>query len=354
MTDDSRLMFESSATHHRVMTPLVTVSRRQDLPTLAERLAEVQAWLDSDLQVLDTALAEVEQCSGSPNLAERSARHLLRRKGKRLRPICTYLGARLAGLSQDDRVADLAVAAELVHAATLLHDDVIDEGNERRGEPAARIMYGNSASILGGDYLLIEALERVRRVDAGAPLSKILETITHMVSSEALQLEQRGRFVPDRDIYYRIIEGKTASLFRWALSAAPLMVGSDAAEPLARMGLELGLAFQLVDDALDLEGDPAEIGKAPQSVPTLAKQISMPRASSIRSSSTRGGRTRVSTPCPASAVCRPRGSYVRSRRAWTMGSRASSCSRLCPMSESRRPATKRGIPTGSCLDRLRP
>lgn len=273
-----------------VMGPLTAVTMRQGLPSLAERLGEVQAWMASDLSELDDALTEVEQNSGSPNLAERAASHLLRRKGKRLRPLCTHLGARLAGLARDSRVAELAVAAELVHAATLLHDDVIDEGTERRGAPAARIVYGNSASILAGDFLLIDALERVRRAGGGVPLSKLLETIGHMVSAEALQLEQRGRFVPDRDIYYEIIEGKTASLFRWALSAAPSLVNDPCAEPLARMGLELGLAFQLVDDALDLEGDPEATGKdlfadllqgkltfpliaACEAAPTIAREI---------------------------------------------------------------------------------
>jgi octaprenyl-diphosphate synthase len=261
MTDDSSLMIETTATHHGVMAPLAAVSMRQGLPSLAERLSEVQAWLSSDLSELDSAITEIEQCAQSPNLAERAARHLLRRKGKRLRPLCTHLGARLVGLTRDSRVSDLAVAAELVHAATLLHDDVIDEGTERRGAPASRIVYGNSASILGGDFLLIQAIERVQRTGVGAPLTKLLATIAQMVSAEALQLEQRGRFVPDRDIYYTIIEGKTASLFRWALSAAPLLAAHPSADTMARMGLELGLAFQLVDDALDLEGDPAEIGK---------------------------------------------------------------------------------------------
>lgn len=269
MTDDSLTMEASNKLPvsspligaNSVIGSLAAVSVRQGLPSLAQRLDDVRSWLASDLSELDAGIGEVEKCAQSPNLAERAARHLLRQKGKRLRPLCTYLGARLVGMAHDTRVNDLAAAAELVHAATLLHDDVIDEGTERRGAPAARIVYGNSASILAGDFLLIEALERVRRTGGGAPLESLLDTIGQMVAAEALQLEQRGQFVPDRDAYYAIIEGKTASLFRWALSAAPRMMADPAAEPLARMGLELGLAFQLVDDALDLEGDPAEIGK---------------------------------------------------------------------------------------------
>src|SRR6185503_1216876 len=125
-------------------------------------------------------------------------------------------------------------AAEIVHAATLLHDDVIDDGHERRGAPAARIVYGNSASILGGDYLLVEALERVAALDAAPVLRSLLDTIARMVAAEAVQLERRGRFEPCRDTYLQIIEGKTASLFRWALAAAPLLGGMAPAH-LARL-----------------------------------------------------------------------------------------------------------------------
>ncbi len=251
---------DTGASARAVLEPLKTVSHRNGLPSLAERLGDVQTWLASDLMDLERSLTEIETCE-SPNVAQRAARHLLRQKGKRLRPLCTHLGARLVGMDRDARVGELSVAAELVHAATLLHDDVIDEGRERRGALASRIVYGNSASILAGDFLLIEALERVRRAGAGAPLTRLLATIGQMVSAEALQLEQRGQFVPDRDAYYRIIEGKTASLFGWAISAAPSLIDDPAAEPLSRMGIELGLAFQLIDDALDLEGDAEAIGK---------------------------------------------------------------------------------------------
>ena len=173
------------------------------------------------------------------------------------------LGAKLAGIDHDQRVCDLAVACELVHAATLLHDDVIDEGTERRGAEAARVVYGNSASILAGDYLLIEALSRVQHAGVPELLTTIMATIGQMVEAEALQLERRGRFEPDRASYMRVIEGKTASLFQWALSAGAILggMGERDVEALSKAGLALGLVFQLVDDVLDLEGDPALTGK---------------------------------------------------------------------------------------------
>jgi octaprenyl-diphosphate synthase len=220
--------------------------------------------LGSDLGALERDLGALEQhASSSDDSARRAAGHLLRRPGKRIRPLCVMLGARMAGLRFDERVRHLAVACELVHAATLLHDDVIDEGTERRGAPAARVVYGNSASILAGDFLLIDALARVRRAGDPRLLSSLLDCVGEMVTAEALQLDLRGRFEPNRDTYRRVIDGKTASLFRWALSAGArlgaLQEGHVAA--LADAGRSIGLAFQLIDDLLDLDGDAAATGK---------------------------------------------------------------------------------------------
>lgn len=193
----------------------------------------------------------------------RAADHLLSLPGKRIRPLCVLLASRLGGREMDGDVRQVAMACELVHAATLLHDDVIDDSRERRGEPASRVLFGNSASILAGDYLLVMALRLVARAEGGVLMGDLLETMNAIVAAEALQLERRGRFVPDRAIYLQVVRGKTAALFAWGLRAGATLGGLDAQAKVAlnEVGLHLGLAFQLVDDILDVDGDPGETGK---------------------------------------------------------------------------------------------
>jgi octaprenyl-diphosphate synthase len=234
------------------------------LPSLAERLAEIQAWLADDLQTLESALAEV--ADGTGDLSQRAAAHLLARPGKRIRPLCVVLASRLgadAAGPPDRRLKDLAAASELVHAATLLHDDVIDLGQERRGAPTARVLFGNPASVLGGDLLLVEALRRVRSAGPDRLLGHLLDVISEMVAAEALQLERRGRFEADREAYLRVVRGKTAALFEWAMVAGGTAGGldTDTLAHLGRAGVQIGIAFQMVDDTLDLAERQGTTGK---------------------------------------------------------------------------------------------
>ncbi|MBX7193779.1 MAG: polyprenyl synthetase family protein, partial [Sandaracinaceae bacterium] len=162
----------------------------------------------------------------------------------------------------DDVARELAVAVELVLGATLLHDDVVDLGDARRGRPTTRALYGNSASIFAGDWLLVEALRRVRRV-APALLGTLLDAIEDMIFAESLQLENRGKLVLDEAVWRRVAEGKTASLFAWAMTAGAHAgkLREDEIEALRRFGVLLGTAFQTVDDVLDFDGDPSSTGK---------------------------------------------------------------------------------------------
>jgi octaprenyl-diphosphate synthase len=173
------------------------------------------------------------------------------------------LSARV-GTGFDQRALDLATAVELVHNATLLHDDVIDLAESRRGAPTARAEFGNAASIFAGDWLLIEALRRVQRAALPGLLDLLLETISEMIRAEALQLEHRGRIDTSRELYFEVPDGKSATVFAWAMHAGATAgdVEPDACAALRAYGVHLGLAFQVVDDLLDLIGGPAGTGKA--------------------------------------------------------------------------------------------
>lgn len=243
-----------------VLGRLVRVARTRGLVDLAEALVALNHFVAEDLSAIE---AEIATTPTRDDLVGCSARHLLDLEGKRLRPLCVSLASRL-GTGWSEPVLRLAAAVELVHSATLLHDDVVDSGEQRRGRPTARIQYGNAASIYAGDYLLVHALKQVRRAGVEGLLDRLLDIIDEMIEAEAVQLEQRGRLRAERRIYFHIVEGKTASLFRWAMIAGGRAGGLDWAscEALARFGNDLGMAFQVVDDALDLVGETEATGKA--------------------------------------------------------------------------------------------
>lgn len=178
--------------------------------------------------------------------------------------MCVVLASRV-GDGLDERTREFGVAVELVHCATLLHDDVVDMGDRRRGEPAARTLYGNAASIFAGDWLLVEALRRVRAAEMSDVLVRLLDIIDEMIFAEAIQLENRGRLDARLDTYMRVVEGKTAALFRWAMYAGARAGGLEGAacEALESYGVHLGVAFQLIDDFLDYAGEDAALGKSP-------------------------------------------------------------------------------------------
>jgi len=158
----------------------------------------------------------------------------------------------------------LAQAGELVHCASLLHDDVIDLGETRRGRPAARLVFGNAASVLGGDLLLVQALELAEAAGVPGVLSRLLETLGRMVEAESLQLERRGRLDVSENDYFEVVAGKTAALFEWCAESGARAAGASLAQvrALSSYGAEVGVAFQLVDDILDLVRGAADVGKS--------------------------------------------------------------------------------------------
>ncbi len=242
-----------------VLERLGRFTARKGLGDLSARLYDIRTFLADDLEGIEAALAGLEV---PRTVVGQASSHLLEVGGKRLRPLCVALASRL-GTGFGPTALDLAVAVELVHNATLLHDDVVDLAETRRGTRTARAEYGNAASIFAGDWLLIEALRRVGRTGVPGVLEALLDTIEEMILAESLQLENRGRLDAGREVYFQVAEGKTAALFRWAMESGGHAGGLQPAQcrALGQYGMHLGVAFQVVDDLLDVVGDSASTGK---------------------------------------------------------------------------------------------
>jgi octaprenyl-diphosphate synthase len=228
-------------------------------PVLAPEAA-ARAALRDDLAVIEQSLAGVG-AAHAPRL-DAAARHSLLAGGKRLRPLLTCAVLRTLGREPGAHGAVIA-AVELIHCGSLLHDDVIDAAETRRGRPAAHLAFDAHTAILAGDLLLALALERLAH-DGNAALQAAAATaIVEVCQGEVLEREQR--FDPDVDLARarRVNHLKTAALFGYAAEAGALLAGGTDKERVAArgFGLALGDAFQTVDDLLDWEGDAATVGK---------------------------------------------------------------------------------------------
>jgi octaprenyl-diphosphate synthase len=224
------------------------------LEPLLELVAEDMGAVNSI--ILDKAVSDVRMI---PELAH----HLISSGGKRLRPMLTIAAAKLAGYRGDGHIR-LAAVVEFMHTATLLHDDVVDDSDVRRGKPAARMLWGNQASVLVGDFLLGQAFRMM--VDVGSlPALKILSNASAVIAEgEVMQLAAASNTATTEDEYLAIIDAKTAALFSAAAEVGAALAQRPAAEQAAlkSYGRSLGIAFQLVDDALDYAGDSARLGKS--------------------------------------------------------------------------------------------
>jgi octaprenyl-diphosphate synthase len=206
--------------------------------------------------ILDKAVSDVE-------LIPELAHHLIDSGGKRLRPMLAVAASKLCGYEGEGHVRT-AAAIEFMHTATLLHDDVVDESDTRRGRKTARLMWGNQASVLVGDFLLGQAFRML--VEVGSlPVLKILSHAAATIAEgEVMQLAAAKNTATTEDAYLAIINAKTAALFSAAAEVGAAIVGRPADEraALKSYGKNLGLAFQLVDDALDYSGDSTRLGKS--------------------------------------------------------------------------------------------
>ena len=229
-------------------------NRDNGLKLLLELVAEDMAGVNRI--ILDKAVSDVD-------LIPELAHHLIDSGGKRLRPMLTIAAAKLVGYKGEGHVR-LAATVEFMHTATLLHDDVVDESDYRRGKKAARLVWGNQASVLVGDFLLGQAFRMM--VDVGSlPALKILSNAAAVIAEgEVMQLAAASNMATTEDQYLEIINAKTATLFSAAAEVGGAIANRPAEEQAAMKayGKALGIAFQLVDDALDYGGDSARLGKS--------------------------------------------------------------------------------------------
>lgn len=227
-------------------------------PTPAERLWVMAA---DDMASVDKLILErMESPVGMiPNLAQ----HLVGAGGKRLRPLLTVATARLCGYEGTSH-HKLAAAVEFIHSATLLHDDVVDESELRRGQKPANLIWGNSASILVGDFLFARAFNLMVETGSMDALGILSNASSVIAEGEVQQLAALRDVNMSETAYMEVISAKTAALFAAATEVSPVIAGCSGAEraALRDYGLKLGLAFQLVDDALDYGGFESALGKS--------------------------------------------------------------------------------------------
>ena len=190
------------------------------------------------------------------------ARHLIASGGKRLRPMLTLAAAGMCGYEGAGHVK-LAASVEFMHTATLLHDDVVDESELRRGKLAARMVWGNQASVLVGDFLLGQSFKMMVEVGSLDALEILSNAAAVIAEGEVMQLAAAKNTATTEDEYLAVIRAKTAALFSAAAEVGPAIGARHRSERAAfrSYGTNLGLAFQLIDDALDYGGSAADLGK---------------------------------------------------------------------------------------------
>ena len=222
---------------------------------------ELKNLLGDKLQKVENLIQE--KLRSEVNLIQKMSNHHLRSGGKRLRALLTLESAKLTGYKEDKRDINLAACVELIHSATLLHDDVIDESELRRGVKTTNSVWGNQSSILVGDYLLSRCFEMMVE-DGDLEVLKLLSsTSSKIAQGEVLQLQHKGEADLLEETYIDIINLKTASLFSAATKTGACLSGSNEKEKkaLESYGRNLGLAFQIADDALDFYAKEKLFGK---------------------------------------------------------------------------------------------
>lgn len=223
-------------------------------------MQDVRAVVSAELDAVNAVI--IEQLRSDVDMVENVGQYIVDAGGKRLRPVMALLSSALLGGVSASQI-QFAAVVEFIHTATLLHDDVVDVSELRRGRPTANSAFGNAPSVLVGDFLYTRAFQLMVALD-NLPLLKMMADTTNTIAAgEVLQLIRAGDANTNEAQYFDVIDRKTAALFAAGCEGAALLAGADdrSTESLRSCGRNIGVAFQLVDDLLDYEGDPQETGK---------------------------------------------------------------------------------------------
>lgn len=225
-------------------------------------IERLSATLAADMAEVNLLIRARMASEHAPRIPEITA-HLVEAGGKRLRPMLTLAAARLCGYTQGIDHIRLAATVEFIHTATLLHDDVVDESDRRRGRPTANLLWDNKSSVLVGDYLFARSFQLMVETGSLRVLDILSNASATIAEGEVLQLTAAQSLATGEEIYLKVIRGKTAALFSAATEVGGVIAGAseDEITALRDYGDALGIAFQMADDLLDYAGDSAEIGK---------------------------------------------------------------------------------------------
>ena len=230
-------------------------------PDFASAVSALRALTGDGLEAVNEEI--LSRMRSPVSMIPEIAGHLINAGGKRIRPMLTLAAAQLLGYRGDDHVR-LAAAVELIHGATLLHDDVVDASALRRGARTANIIWGNKESVLVGDFIFSRAFELM----VAAKDLRVLQVLSRasgvIAEGEVLQLTTQKNIAATLEMYLAVVEAKTAALFAAAAQAGALIAGASPAEEeaLRSYGRNLGIAYQLIDDALDYDGAEGALGKS--------------------------------------------------------------------------------------------
>ncbi|WP_432816695.1 polyprenyl synthetase family protein [Sulfitobacter sp. JB4-11] len=223
-----------------------------------DRLAD---YLEDDMAEVGQLIRARMASEHAPRIPEVTA-HLVEAGGKRLRPMLVLAAARMCGYDGPYHV-HLAATVEFIHTATLLHDDVVDESQQRRGRPTANLLWDNQSSVLVGDYLFARSFQLMTEPGSMRVMKILSNAAATIAEGEVLQLTAAQNLKTDESIYLQVVRGKTAALFSAATEVGGVIAGADDAtvQALFDYGDALGIAFQIVDDLLDYQGQADTIGK---------------------------------------------------------------------------------------------